>query len=90
MQKLYACKGRHQKRQQLRRLAYSAFLLTATSCVLLLTGCAATSVPPPTACPVLPAIPPALTPQPSPSYSEQWRLLVEQSRTKLMATPLTQ
>ena len=66
------------------------WIMMLTVCALSLSGCATNSPQPAVICPPLPAIPPALTPQPQPTYSEQWRQKVEGWRSSLTATPLIQ
>lgn len=92
MQTLRDFKRRHRQRQMLRRLAYSALLLIVIACVLLLTGCATNSVPPPVVCPVLPTMPSLSTPLPSTRYTDSvqsslsaWESL--RKATQMMSKP---
>lgn len=67
-------------------LIFAAILLVL---VALLTGCATTSVPPVSPCPVLPATPSVSTPQPSIPYSDSVQADLNEWQRLLQATPLT-
>lgn len=82
---------RKQKMMHSNRPLFGRLVLLGMLAVLalLLTGCATNSTPPPAVCPVLPAMPPATTPQPQTTYSDNVRLQLQNWRNKLTATHLT-
>lgn len=77
------------RRSKLLRLDSPLWPVMLLLLVLSVTGCATNSPPPPSACPVLPAVPSVTTPQPSTTYSDSVRQHLSNWRAKLTATPLT-
>ena len=87
--RLFGVLRQSSRRRAQRRFATVFCVVTLLALVTLLSGCHSLPSKP---CETLPLpTPPALSePAPSVSYSEQWRLLVEQSRKNLTDTPQTQ
>jgi hypothetical protein len=70
------------------KLALAGIVWTPLLLALLLTGCATTSLPP-SKPPEIPPSPALSEPLPSLTYSEQWRLKVEEWRKRVTPTSTT-
>mgnify|MGYP007125366987 FL=1 len=82
---------RKQKMKQNENTKVGSLLLAAILLVLvaLLTGCGATSKPPVSPCPTLPAVPSVSTPAPSIPYSDTVQSNLNEWQKLLQATTLT-